>query len=206
MVFIDAETNFSTVEIGYAETGKNHFYCRNRLSYGRNTWHNPWSKQLRSVSMRTVNNLKDMDEYTLLHLYADLMDELRDRELIRSSNNPVADYAEKVAVETLHLLRAGKEAKGYDAVDGHIKYEVKGRRITRHNNSRQLGVIRNLEEKLFDFIIAVIFNEDFSVKEIWKIPHQFIKENSRYSSIQNGHIFIANTSLLSRSQIVERIR
>ncbi len=156
--------------------------------------------------MREVINLKDMDEQTLLHLYSDLMDELRDRELIRSSNNPVADYAEKVAVETLHLERAGKEAKGYDAIDGHIKYQVKGRRITRHNNSRQLGVIRNLDEKLFDFIVAIIFNEDFSIKEIWKIPHQFIKENSRYSKIQNGHIFIAALNSLSRSKVVERIR
>jgi uncharacterized protein (UPF0297 family) len=156
--------------------------------------------------MRKVNSLKDIDEQALLHLHADLMEELRDRKLIRSSNNPVADYAEKIAVETLQLERVGKEEKGYDAVGGCIRYQIKGRRITRHNNSRQLGVIRNLEENLFDFVVAVIFNEDFSVKEIWKIPHQFIKENSRYSSIQNGRIFIANSSLLSRSQIVERIQ
>jgi hypothetical protein len=156
--------------------------------------------------MRKANNLKHIDEQALLHLYADLMDELRDRKLIRSSNNPVADYAEKIAVETLHLERVGKEEKGYDAVGGHTKYQIKGRRITRHNNSRQLGVIRNLDEKLFDFVVAVIFDEDFAVKEIWKIPHQFIKENSKYSSIQNGHIFIANSSLLSRSKVVKRIQ
>lgn len=156
--------------------------------------------------MRIADSLKAMDEQALLHLYADLMDELRDRELIRSSNNPVADYAEKIAVETLHLERVRKEEKGYDAVDGRIKYQIKGRRVTRHNDSRQLGVVRNLEDKLFDFIVAVIFNEDFSVKEIWKIPYQFIKENSRYSSIQNGHIFTANTNLLSRSKLVKRLR
>jgi hypothetical protein len=156
--------------------------------------------------MDNIKYLKAMDEQALLHLYADLMDELRNRELIRSSNNPVADYAEKIAVDTLHLERVGKEEKGYDAIYGHIRYQIKGRRITKHNNSRQLSVIRNLDEKLFDFIVAVIFNEDFSVKEIWKIPHQFIKENSRYSSIQNGHIFIANSNLLSRSKLVERLR
>ena len=156
--------------------------------------------------MRKENDMQNMDEQALLHLYADLMNELRDRGLIRSSNNPVADYAEKIAVETLNLERAGKEEKGYDAVGGHIKYQIKGRRITRYNNSRQLGVIRNLEERLFDFIVAVIFNEDFSVKEIWKIPHQFIRENSRYSTTQNGHIFIANSNLLSRGKGVKRIR
>lgn len=156
--------------------------------------------------MVDIANLKKLKKQSLLKLYADLMEELRERELIRSSNNPVADYAEKVAVEILNLERVGKEEKGYDAIAGDSKYQIKGRRITRHNSSRQLGVIRNLDEKLFDFVIAVIFNEDFSVKEIWKIPHQFIKENSRPSSVQNGHIFIANFNLLSQGRGVERIR
>ena len=58
-----------------------------------------------------------MSERALLQLYSDLMEELRSRELIRSSNNPVADYAEKIAVERLGLTRAGKEERGYDALD-----------------------------------------------------------------------------------------
>ena len=120
-------------------------------------------------------NLEIMNEQSLLNLYSDLMEELRNRELIRSSNNPVADYAEIIAVESLDLSRADKEARGYDAIDedNDIKYQIKGRRITRHNKSRQLGVIRNIEEKLFDYLLAVIFNEDFTVSEIWKIPRLF---------------------------------
>lgn len=47
--------------------------------------------------MAAVNNLDNINEQDLLKLYSDLMEELRNRELIRSSNNPVADYAEKVA-------------------------------------------------------------------------------------------------------------
>lgn len=156
--------------------------------------------------MVTVNNLENMNKQNLLKLYANLMEELRNRELIRSSNNPVADYAEKVAVECMGLSRVGKEERGYDAIDGgNRRYQIKGRRVTRHNNSRQLGVIRNLDEKLFDYLIAVIFNEDFSVNEIWKIPYRFVKENSRFSKHQNGHIFIANPELLSASKGVARI-
>ena len=157
--------------------------------------------------MTRSNQFLGKSDQHLLHLYGDLMEELRERQLIRSSNNPVADYAEKVAVETLGLARAPKEARGYDATDPKgIKYQIKGRRITRHNSSRQLGVIRNLDENLFDFVLAVVFNEDFSVKEIWKIPHRFIKENSNHSSHQNGHIFIANYNLLSQGKSVEKIR
>ena len=157
--------------------------------------------------MPTINNLGNMNEDRLLKLYADLMEELRDRELIRSSNNPVADYAEKVAVERLGLTRASKEARGYDATDkNNRKYQIKGRRITRHNKSRQLGVIRNIDEKLFDYLIAVIFNEDFTIKEIWQIPHKFTRDNSRYSVQQHGQVFQAKPDLLAGSKGVERIK
>ena len=153
------------------------------------------------------NKLKNMDEQRLLKLYSELIEELRDRELVRSSNNPAADYAEKIAVEYMGLTRLGKEEKGYDAVDKNKReYQIKGRRITKHNASRQLSVIRDLDKKQFDYLVAVIFNEDFSVNEIWKVPYRFVKENSRFSKRQNGHIFIANTNLLSAGNGVERIR
>jgi len=158
-------------------------------------------------AMVEESNLRILDKQTLLRLYSNLMEELRSRELIRSSNNPVADYAEKVAVESLGLTRAGKEKRGYDALDEHKrKYQIKGRRITKHNRSRQLGVIRNIDEKLFDYLVAVIFNEDFSVREIWKVPYRFVKDKSKYSKQQNGHVFQAKPDLLSSGKGVERIR
>jgi len=153
------------------------------------------------------SNFKNMNEQSLLNLYSDLMEDLREKQLIRSSNNPVADYAEKVAVDYMGLHRAGKEERGYDAIDDNRrKYQIKGRRITKHNSSRQLGVIRNLEEKLFDYLVAVVFNEDFSVGEIWKVPYRFVEKNSRFSEHQNGHIFYAKPDILSGGKGVERIR
>lgn len=152
------------------------------------------------------NRLQNIDDFNLLKLYADVMNELRDRELIRSSNNPVADYAEKVAVEHLGLTRVGKEERGFDAIDDKKKkYQIKGRRITKHNNSRQLGVIRNLDEHLFDNLIAVIFNEEFCPLEIWKIPYWFVKQHSRWSRHQNGHIFIARKDILRLSKSIKRL-
>jgi hypothetical protein len=154
-----------------------------------------------------ASKLRNMDEQSLLRLYSELMEELRDRELIRSSNNPVADYAEKIAVEYMRLTRAGKEERGYDGIDkSRRKYQIKGRRITRHNRSRQLSVIRDLDKRQFDYLVAVIFNEDFSVNEVWKVPYRFVKEHSRFSKHQNGHTFIANTEFLSAGKGVERVR
>jgi hypothetical protein len=156
--------------------------------------------------MSALNDFQSKNDQELLQLHCDLMEELRERQLVRSSNNPVADYAEKVAVERLGLIHASKEERGFDATDQNgIRYQIKGRRNTKHNNSRQLGVIRDLDEHLFDYVIAVIFDENLSVKEMWKIPYSYIKEKSRPSEHQHGHIFIARLSLLSGSKEVERI-
>ena len=158
------------------------------------------------TTMTKMLELESMNESELLELYSELMEELRRREVLRTSNNPVADYAEKVAVNVMKLHRAGKEERGYDALDTKgNKYQIKGRRITRHNNSRQLGVIRNLDEKLFDFLIAVIFKEKFQVLEIWKIPYKFVKENSKWSEHQNGNIFHAKPEVLKYGEGVERL-
>lgn len=156
--------------------------------------------------MRETEGLKAISDSGLLKLYGELMEELRDRQLTRSSNNPVADYAEKVAVDQLKLKRAGKEERGYDAMDGKgRKYQIKGRRITRHNKSRQLGVIRNLDEKLFDYLVAVIFNEGFEILEMWKVPYQFVKESAKWSELQNGYILQAKQEILTTGKGVERI-
>jgi hypothetical protein len=142
----------------------------------------------------------------LLTAYSQLMQELRRRNVVRTSNNPVADYAEGIAAERLHLRQVGKEEKGFDALDvPGYRYQIKGRRITKHNSSRQLSVIRNLAERPFDYLIAVIFDESFKVKEIWKIPYEFVKEHSRHSAHQNGHIFYAKPEVLAHGKGVKRI-
>jgi hypothetical protein len=137
-------------------------------------------------------DLKNLEKRDLLQLYGRLMEELRQRELIRSSNNPVSDYAEKIVCEKLKLSIQGKSSKGYDAIDekSGIKYQIKARRLTSHNKSRQLGVIRNIDQKLFDYLIAVIFDESFKPIEIWRIPRETIPKYARYSQHQNGHILV----------------
>ena len=146
------------------------------------------------MKLRNFDFSKESDS-ELLAAYSELMEELRQRNIIRTSNNPVADYAEKVAVERLPLKQLGKEEKGIDAVDAQgYKYQIKGRRITKHNSSRQLSVIRNLSERLFDYLIAVIFDEFFKVKE-----------HSRLSEHQNGHISYARPEILTLGEGVKRI-
>lgn len=145
-----------------------------------------------------MSDLKRLKDEELLQLYARLMQELRQRELIRSSNNPVSDYAEKIICEKMNLSQQKKSSKGFDAIDrkSETKYQIKARRLTKHNKSRQLGVIRNLDQKLFDYLIAVIFDKFFNVLEIWRIPRETIPRYARYSSHQNGHILVLTGDIL----------
>jgi hypothetical protein len=143
--------------------------------------------------------------HDLLVLFGDVLDELKRRGIVRSRNNPVADYAEWLVSKAFNLNLQPNSNSGFDAIDSNgVKYQIKGRRLHPSNQSRQLGVIRNLKAKKFDFLIGVIFDKDFSVLEAYKIPHRLIKANSRFSKHQNGNILILKGDILS-TKGVERI-
>lgn len=144
-----------------------------------------------------ATNVEKKSTITLLKQYAELMAVLRERKVLRTGNNPVADYAEYVVAKRLKLKLATPSQKSFDAIDEkRKKYQIKCRRITAHNSSLQLGVIRNLKNSQFHFLIAVVFNEDFSVKSMYRIPKRVIEKYGRYSKHQNGHILRLSSELL----------
>ncbi len=147
--------------------------------------------------------LASFSDKELLRLYCNLMEELRHRNIIRSSNNPVSDYAEKIVAERMNLTLAEGSNKGYDAIEKEsgLRYQIKSRRLTKHNNSKQLGVIRHLDQKLFDYLIAVIFNESLEPEEIWQVPSDIISKYSKFSQHQNGHILILTGKILQDEEV-----
>jgi hypothetical protein len=119
----------------------------------------------------------------LFALYDGVLEELQRRKIIRSKNNPCADYAELLVVRALSLEVARKSTKGYDAKDAHGKrYEIKSRRITPANESRQLSFIRDLnkESQPFDYLVGVLFNPDFGVFRACLIPVETVLELATY--------------------------
>ncbi len=136
------------------------------------------------------SNLKALRVAELLQLYANVLQELNDRGVCRSTNNPVADLAETLAIKTLNLKPAPKNTKGYDALDDRgQKYEIKGRRITLHNPSRMLSAIRDCNAKHFDFLVGLLFAEDFSLLRACVVPFEIVKERSHYRQHTNANIF-----------------
>ncbi|MBN2096567.1 hypothetical protein JW752_04210 [Candidatus Peregrinibacteria bacterium] len=125
------------------------------------------------------------------------MNELKRRGVIRTFNNPVADYAEWLVAQKLKLNLETNSQAGYDAKNSkNVRFQIKCRRLHPDNQSRQLGVIRNLDANEFDYLIGVIFNKDFSVKEVYQIPHKIINNYASHSPHQNGYILQLRGNIL----------
>src|SRR5512132_1525397 len=108
--------------------------------------------QIQASTRMDLNTLQSLSHHELLALYDAILTELRARDILRSSNNPVADYTEWLAARALGLTLQTKSTTGFDGVcaAGH-RYEVKGRRRTQQNGSVQLSHIRGLDKCHFDF-------------------------------------------------------
>lgn len=134
-------------------------------------------------------SMQQMNVMDLLRLHSEILTELKDRGVVRSKNNPTGDYAEWLAAKTLGLTLEDNSAKGFDATDGKgNRYQIKGRRITDDNPSTQLGVIRNLNDQEFDFLIAVILNPDWTILRVAQIPYEQIESLASFRAHQNGHV------------------
>ena len=127
----------------------------------------------------------------LLNLHAGISEELRQRGIVRSSNNPVGDLAEYLFCRAFGWTQATNSAKSADAACSEGKlYQVKGRRTTRHNGSRQLGALRGLADGGFDFLAGVIFAEDYTVARAAIVPHATVLANASYVELTNSWKFI----------------
>lgn len=140
----------------------------------------------------------------LLGAYCSLMSALKERGIVRSSNNPVADYTESLVSRAIGLSLELQSQAGYDARDaGGIRYQIKGRRLTSHNKSTQLGAFRNLTQRPFDILAAVAYSEDLSVLYGALIPIEVVAEMSRFSTHSNSHIFMFRRSVLDDSRVAD---
>ena len=127
----------------------------------------------------------------LLAMHGAIMHELRHRGIVRTSNNPVADYAETLFARAFGWKLENSSALGFDAVDAEgLRYQIKGRRITRFNGSRQLSAIRRLEQLPFDFLAGVLFNDDYTVLRAIILPHRFVQPNAKFRSHTNSWVFL----------------
>ena len=131
----------------------------------------------------------------LLSEYSRVLDELRKTDVIRSKNNPLADYAEWLVSKSMGLELCPKSTKGHDATLGKKRYEIKARRITVDNGSRQLSAIRDLEGRHFDYLIGVLFTKDFQLLRAAEVPWKVVQKYSKHNVHTNSAKFILSESI-----------
>lgn len=156
------------------------------------------------MALKMPVDLKAFTDLDLLQLHAAVLEELRTRGVCRTSNNPVADYTEWLVAKKLGLRLDGNSRTGFDgtAEDG-LRYQIKGRRITPHNRSTQLSAIRNLAGRQFDFLLAVMFDADFSIMYAAKIPHDLVAKLARFQQHTNSHVFLFRRNVLQEPGVVD---
>lgn len=147
-------------------------------------------------------NLSELTNTELLNVQAAAVEELRSRGIVRTANNPIGDYAEWLVSTALGLKLAENSSAGYDAKSpSGVKVQIKSRRVTPKNPSRQLSAIRNLDAHDFDELVAVIFNESFEIIEAVSIPHALVGEYGSYREHVNAHILHVRGRLLEDSRV-----
>ncbi|MDF3415822.1 hypothetical protein HKX54_15220 [Sulfitobacter sp. M57] len=134
--------------------------------------------------------LKERSVSELLALHAEVSGLLKSSGAVRSSNNPAGDYAETLFCKAFGWEMAGPSIKGYDARDAQgVRYQIKSRRLTETNGSRQLSALRNLQDRPFDFLAGVLFSSDYRVFKAAIVPHRLVLENTRISAHTNSRLF-----------------
>lgn len=149
-------------------------------------------------------DLSALSNSELLALHCQVMGVLRERGVVRSSNNPVADYTESLVANALGATLVTASQAGYDAVgpDG-TRYQIKGRRLTLANGSTQLSAIRNLATKPFDVLAAVVFDASLVVQYAALIPLPVVQELGRYRAHTNSHTLHFRRLVLDLDGVVD---
>jgi hypothetical protein len=136
-------------------------------------------------------NFAEYSSQALLEFHSQIVEELHTRGILRTSNNPVGDLAEHLFCIAYGVQPEKNSSAGVDAIgpDG-IRYQIKSRRCSPQDKSRQLSAIRNLADAHFDFLVGVIFSLDYRIQRAALIPYAVVNKLATPDNHINGHRFL----------------
>lgn len=137
-----------------------------------------------------MNDLTALSPVELLRLNAATLNELRRRDIIQSQNAPLGDFAEHLFCRAFGWTQQANSQAGYDAVDENgVTYQIKSRRISARNPSRQLSAIRNIETKPFDHMAGVLFDENYTLIGAAIVPVAVVIAQATFVAHTNSYRF-----------------
>lgn len=135
----------------------------------------------------------------LLGDWAAIMRELRDRDVIRTNNNPVGDIAEAIVAEHFTGTRGSFSQAGWDVLSpAGERIQVKAMRLTATTKRRSLSPIR---DSAYDSVVVVILDEDFQVTEGLKLDRALVEELFAHRAYVNGRVITVTKTLRAHPQV-----
>lgn len=135
----------------------------------------------------------------LLAAYGAILRELRERDVVRTYNNPIGDIAEAVVAEHYGGARGSFSQKSWDVLtDAGERLQVKAIRITAAGRRTKLSPIRSSD---YDAVIVVVFDEDFRVTEGLRLSRSLIEEHCPFDKHVNGWIISLTRTLRAHPDI-----
>ncbi len=151
-----------------------------------------------------MNEIVQLQTIELLQLHSKIMEELRNRNILRGANAPAGDYAEWLFSNALGWTLESNANAGYDAVDASgTRYQIKCRRLRSPNQARPLGILRNLDGNPFDVLAAVLLNADYTVHRAALIPISVVRNKAVYRRYVNGHLLILHDSIWQEPGVID---
>ena len=146
-------------------------------------------------------NFDTMTDAELLLAHCKTIDHIRQRNLHSPGGNPIAGYAELLVSECLGLELSPSETAGYDAKDTATgeTYQIKHTRDPQR--PPQTGNINNLDGRPFDFLVFLIFNEDLSVREAWRLAYEFVRLSAHYNNANKAHYITITQDLQAQPEL-----
>jgi hypothetical protein len=109
-------------------------------------------------------------------------------------------YTEKFLANALGLFLARNSNPAYDATDSiGVRYQIKARRKTSSTPIPQTNSIRSFQ---FDFLLFALFDEDFSLEAVYKIPVMVVEEFARFRKSKNAWALQFSGRLLKHPQVM----
>jgi len=125
-----------------------------------------------------------------LTLHAHIAEELRQRAIARTSNNPTGDLAGYLFFKAFGWAPSRNSKFNIDAIakDG-SRYQIKGRRVTRHNKSRQMSAIRDFSRHHFDYLAGILLTEGYGAPRAALIPYAIVEQRAKFVKHTNSNRF-----------------
>ena len=129
-------------------------------------------------------DLEALDDREIVRLFGRVMLALRERDIVRSANNPIADIAEQLVAAYYGGTIAAPNEPSYDVLTANRRrLQVKALRRSQKGRTT-LSPLRSPD---FGAVVAVTFKPDLEVEAAFHIPLAVVEEYQRWSDTWKAH-------------------